>query len=339
MAQPQPSQGSPKSALPGVQWLRLKDIDIADQVRAAMNPEALNDLAEDIKAHGLLQPITVRPTGRRFTVIYGHRRRLACEKAGLTHVYAIVGEASGDDITELQLAENLQREDLSPEDIGRQLTKLYAKYASLDTLALMVNKSKSWVAKHIKFAGTELWWQVRELFDQGHTEDLDLLLAIQDLYRLNYKRGDEAVAQLKAGKMTRDLIRDWLRVERAETAATTVRSVTTSRPGKKPTPRPRTLPQMCREIEGTKKPLVDLIASWTDNERKLFFATAEKAWDEGRKMKAEASELTIAALEYEKPQIKVARMVGILAGMNAATQWSDVQDSYVKALQAFEDGR
>jgi ParB family chromosome partitioning protein len=84
------------------------------QPRQAFQPEDLQHLTASILEHGVLQPIVVRPKGDRYQVIAGERRLRAAQSAGLAEVPVIVREATDDDMLELALVENLQRQDLDP---------------------------------------------------------------------------------------------------------------------------------------------------------------------------------------------------------------------------------
>ena len=86
-----------------------------NQPRKHFEPESLAELAESIRQHGVLQPITVRPNpAGGYQIIAGERRWRAAREAGLTEIPAIVREVSDQDAMELALIENLQREDLNP---------------------------------------------------------------------------------------------------------------------------------------------------------------------------------------------------------------------------------
>jgi ParB/RepB/Spo0J family partition protein len=325
----QPSQGIATSPLPGIQWIKLAEIDTEDQVRTSMDQEALAELAEDIKAHGLLQPITVRPKGKRYTVIYGHRRRFACEMAGLRQVPAIVGAATAAQVTELQIAENLHREELSPADLGKQLVKLYQEHASLDTVALIVNKSKAWVAKRIKFGSESIWHECRTLFEEGVTEDLELLLALDQLSQVSF---DEAKLQAqllrdpKGPAVTREKVRQLLKDWKAKNAAqrkaqdqaykTRCENAEKKRKeeAKAAEAEPRSMWDMSSELEDmdpAEDKVNEIAANWTEGERSAFYAAVRKAWAEGLAIE-NAAQLALATTISEGEACLVARMLGAM---------------------------
>jgi ParB family chromosome partitioning protein len=95
------------------------------QPRKYFDPQALDELAESIKEHGLLEPIVVRDLGTdRFEIIAGERRWRACQKAGLREALVVVKNVAADDAFELALIENLQREDLGPVELAEGLERL-----------------------------------------------------------------------------------------------------------------------------------------------------------------------------------------------------------------------
>lgn len=96
--------------------------------RLEVNIERLNELAESIKRVGLLEPLIVRPFKDGYEVVIGERRYRASQQANLRKVPVIVREYSDDEVIELNLIENVQREDLSGVEKGRSCRKLMEKY-------------------------------------------------------------------------------------------------------------------------------------------------------------------------------------------------------------------
>ena len=107
--------GEPTTSSPYQQLPIYKVEPNPDQPRQDFDPEELQNLAESITAHGLIQPLTVRlmPTGY-YQIIAGERRWRAARMAGLSEVPAVIVEADDRKATELALIENLQRQDLNP---------------------------------------------------------------------------------------------------------------------------------------------------------------------------------------------------------------------------------
>ncbi len=139
----------------------------AGQPRYSFDEEALEELAESIKQHGLIQPITVRRLdGGYYQIIAGERRWRASRLAGLTEVPVRVIEADERRAAELALVENLQREDLNPMEEARGYKKLMEDFAlTQEEAAAAVGKSRSAVANVLRLLTLEE--SVTALVEQG----------------------------------------------------------------------------------------------------------------------------------------------------------------------------
>ena len=116
------------------------------QPRTVMDREALVELAESIKTHGILQPliVTYDDQNDRYTLVAGGRRLLAAELAGLDTVPAVVREASEEERLELALIENLQRADLNPLEAAEAYRNLVEEFGlSHEDVASQVGKSRT----------------------------------------------------------------------------------------------------------------------------------------------------------------------------------------------------
>jgi ParB family chromosome partitioning protein len=94
------------------------------QPRQQFHPERLQELADSIRVHGIVQPIVVRRQGDRYLLIAGERRWRAATLAGLATVPAIVREVPENEVLEITLIENIQREDLNPIETAEALARL-----------------------------------------------------------------------------------------------------------------------------------------------------------------------------------------------------------------------
>jgi len=126
-----------------------------DQNRSVFNEEALKELSESIKAHGIIQPLVVRENGDgTYRLIAGERRYRAAKLAGLTQIPAIVKNVSDREAAEMALIENLQREDLDPIDEAMGFEKLIKKYgATQEEAADKVGRSRPAVANSLRLLG------------------------------------------------------------------------------------------------------------------------------------------------------------------------------------------
>ena len=116
------------------------------QPRKIFNDEALNDLANSIKEHGVFQPIIVKKSIKGYEIIAGERRYRASNLAGLSKIPAIIRDFSDEQMMEIALLENLQRENLNAiEEAHAYKTMLEKLNITQDQLAIKVGKSRSYV--------------------------------------------------------------------------------------------------------------------------------------------------------------------------------------------------
>ena len=204
--------------------LSLDLIDAEDQVRTTSGiDESLDELAESIKAKGVLSPILVRPStdGTRFVLIAGHRRTLASHLAGRDTIPGIVTQADPDQVLELQLAENIQRENLDLAELAAAVRRLFDKHGDLGKIADIVKKSKPWVSKHLALSYPEFSHTAKYLLISGVTQDLELLHAINQIEKTNavYWELSNLVDQVKAGTAGRKEARELLAKAKAKREA------------------------------------------------------------------------------------------------------------------------
>ena len=137
-------------------YLPISQIEpYANQPRRHFDEEALQDLADSIREHGIIQPLTVRRlSSGYYQIIAGERRWRAARIAGLAEVPAIVIEADDRKMTELSLIENLQREDLDPIEEAEGYKTLMDNYhLTQEEAAERVGKSRSAVANSLRLLG------------------------------------------------------------------------------------------------------------------------------------------------------------------------------------------
>ena len=135
-----------------VQQISLVDIKPNPfQPRKVFDEEALKELAESIKEHGVLQPIIIRKKGSKFEIVVGERRYRASQEVGLEEIPAVVRELNDQQMMELAILENLQREDLTPIEEAEAYQKLM-EHLSLtqEQLAFRLGKSRPHIANHIR---------------------------------------------------------------------------------------------------------------------------------------------------------------------------------------------
>lgn len=192
--------------------LRLSQIEPdKNQPRKAFDKAALEQLADSIREHGLIQPIIVCPIEEdRYRIIAGERRWRACRMAGLEEIPVLIREYSEQEISEISLIENLQREDLNPveEALGyRHLTEIYG--LTQEQIAKTISKSRPAIANAMRLLS--LPEQILDFLKTGELsagharallaadgEDAQLALANKIIVeRLNVRQAEDLVKKSK----------------------------------------------------------------------------------------------------------------------------------------------
>jgi ParB family chromosome partitioning protein len=143
------------------------------QPRIRMRPEALQELADSIRAQGLVQPIVVRPVddaaGAAYELIAGERRWRAAQMAGLDKLPALIKPIPDQAAAAMSLIENIQREDLNPLEQANAFHRLIADFdLTHQQVADAVGRSRAAVSNYLRLL--ELAEPVRQLVDEGKLE-------------------------------------------------------------------------------------------------------------------------------------------------------------------------
>ena len=152
----------------GIQTLRISQIEPkADQPRKHFDEEALIELSDSIKAHGLLQPIIVRESSAGYyQIIAGERRWRASKLAGLTEIPVIIMQADALEAAEIAIIENIQRQDLNAYEEAAAYASLMEQYSlTQEEVAEKVGKSRSAVANSMRLL--DLPEEVLEMLKTG----------------------------------------------------------------------------------------------------------------------------------------------------------------------------
>jgi len=124
-----------------------------NQPRKSFDEKTIKELADSISTHGLVEPIIVKPLeDGRFQIISGERRFRACQLIDLSHIICVVrNDLSDAEIKELQLIENIQREDLTPIEEALAFKELIDKYGHThEQLATKIGKSRSYISNKLR---------------------------------------------------------------------------------------------------------------------------------------------------------------------------------------------
>ncbi len=179
---------SAATAVTGEGYSSLSVADIhpnPSQPRRHFSEDSLEELAQSLKRHGMIQPILVRPHGKGYQIVAGERRWRAAQRAQLHQVKAVVRELSDEETLEIALIENIQRQDLNPIEEAEAYRKLCTDFGhSQNELAAIVEKSRSHVANMMRLL--ELPTLVRELVVEGKLTmgHARALLSSEDAVRL-----------------------------------------------------------------------------------------------------------------------------------------------------------
>ena len=146
------------------------------QPRTVFRDDNLQELVDSIKEHGIIQPLICRKNGDKFELIAGERRWRAAQRVGLPEAPVILRTASDQDVLELALIENLQREDLNPIEEAKAFAKLARAFGlRQEEIAQKVGKSRAAVANSMRLLDLEEQvqsWLCQERISVGHAKVL-----------------------------------------------------------------------------------------------------------------------------------------------------------------------
>jgi ParB family transcriptional regulator, chromosome partitioning protein len=169
---------------------RVHQLNLASVVPSALQPrkdfarEALQELIDSIRQHGIIQPLIVRQVGARFELIAGERRWRAAQEVGLTRVPVIIRSASDLEVLEISLIENLQRADLNPIEEAQGYARLANEFGMRqEDIALKVGRSRAAVANAMRLLDLHPQvqiWLAQNLLSVGHAKVLLALKAPEE---------------------------------------------------------------------------------------------------------------------------------------------------------------
>jgi ParB family transcriptional regulator, chromosome partitioning protein len=154
------------------------------QPRKNFAPEALQELVDSIRQHGIIQPLIVRYVDGRHELIAGERRWRAAQEIGLTEVPVIVRTANDLEVLELSLIENLQRTDLNPIEEAQGYARLADEFGmKQDEIAQKVGRSRAAVANAMRLLDLHpqvQTWVAQDLVSVGHAKVLLGVKALEE---------------------------------------------------------------------------------------------------------------------------------------------------------------
>lgn len=186
------------------------------QPRRDMHPEALEDLANSIRAQGVMQPIVVRPTGvDSYEIIAGERRWRATQQAGLETIPAIIKDVPDESAIAMALIENIQREDLNAIEEAQALIRLQQEFElTQQQVADAVGKSRTTITNLMRLMTLER--EVQTLLEHGDLEmgHARALLGLEGSQQLEAAR--TTVAKGMTVRQTEALVRRLLQQQTAD---------------------------------------------------------------------------------------------------------------------------
>ncbi len=161
---------------------RIQQVALGDIIPTPLQPrsefrgERLQELIDSIRVHGIIQPLIVRKRGEKFELIAGERRWRAAKEVGLQEAPVIVRTASDQDVLELALIENLQREDLNPIEEAQAFSRLAKEFGlKQEEIAQKVGKSRAAIANSMRLlelAAEVQSWLMQGRISVGHAKVL-----------------------------------------------------------------------------------------------------------------------------------------------------------------------
>ncbi len=179
------------------------------QPRKNFDEDALQELADSVKQFGVIQPILVQDRKDHYEIIAGERRWRAAKIAGLKEVPVIIRNYTEQEIVEISLIENIQREDLNPIEEAQAYKRLLEEFhLKQDELADRVSKSRVAVANSIrllKLDGEVQQMVIDEMISPGHARALIGIENPQEQYNLAQRIFDEKLSVREVEKIVKNL--------------------------------------------------------------------------------------------------------------------------------------
>ncbi len=180
------------------------------QPRKNFNEDTLHELADSIKLYGIIQPLILQKRDKYYEIIAGERRWRAAKVAGLKEVPAIVKDYSSQEIVEIALIENIQREDLNPIEEAIAFQKLINEYKlKQDEVAERVSKSRTAIANSMRLLKLDQRVQqmlIDDMISSGHARALITLEDGEIQYQIATKIFDEKLSVRETEKLVKKLL-------------------------------------------------------------------------------------------------------------------------------------
>ncbi|RGD63714.1 ParB/RepB/Spo0J family partition protein [Lachnospiraceae bacterium OF09-6] len=205
----------------GVETLKITEVEPnREQPRKNFNEDALLELSDSIKQYGVIQPLIVQKKGDHYEIIAGERRWRAAKMAGIKEIPVIIKDYSDQQVMEISLIENIQREDLNPIEEAMAYKNLMEEFhLKQDEIAEKVSKSRTAVTNSMRLLKLDKRVQqmmIDDMISAGHARTLITIEDPDVQYNIATKIFDEKLSVRETEKMVKLIHKPEVKKEKAE---------------------------------------------------------------------------------------------------------------------------
>lgn len=205
----------------GVETLKITEVEPnREQPRKNFNEDALLELADSIKQYGVIQPLIVQKKADHYEIIAGERRWRAAKMAGIKEIPVIIKDYSDQQVMEISLIENIQREDLNPIEEATAYKNLMEEFhLKQDEIAEKVSKSRTTVTNSMRLLKLDKRVQqmmIDDMISAGHARTLITIEDPDAQYNIATKIFDEKLSVRETEKLVKLLQKPEVKKEKIE---------------------------------------------------------------------------------------------------------------------------
>lgn len=205
----------------GVETLKITEVEPnREQPRKNFNEDALLELSDSIKQYGVIQPLIVQKKGDHYEIIAGERRWRAAKMAGVKEIPVIIKDYSDQQVMEISLIENIQREDLNPIEEAMAYKNLMEEFhLKQDEIAEKVSKSRTAVTNSMRLLKLDKRVQqmmIDDMISAGHARTLITIEDPDVQYNIATKIFDEKLSVRETEKMVKLIQKPEVKKEKVE---------------------------------------------------------------------------------------------------------------------------
>ena len=205
----------------GVETLKITEVEPnREQPRKNFNEDALLELSDSIKQYGVIQPLIVQKKGDHYEIIAGERRWRAAKMAGVKEIPVIIKDYSDQQVMEISLIENIQREDLNPIEEAMAYKNLMEEFhLKQDEIAEKVSKSRTAVTNSMRLLKLDKRVQqmmIDDMISAGHARTLITIEDPDAQYNIATKIFDEKLSVRETEKLVKLLQKPEVKREKTE---------------------------------------------------------------------------------------------------------------------------